>query len=117
MENNIYAHFGATQTDKGNPRTAESGFPARTVVAQATQCRRTEPILMKQWKYLWPREPVQLRRGQRVMGTGWVDELTADGTIVWIHLSNGHGRVLIHDGDGIHIWRLNRNLSPEHFGG
>lgn len=72
---------------------------------------------MKQWKYLWPRERVQLRRGQRVLGTGWVDELTADGTIVWIHLSNGHGRVLIHDSDGIHIWRLNRNLSPEHFGG
>jgi hypothetical protein len=104
-------------TDKGNPRTAESGFPASTVVAQATPCRRTEPTLMKRWKYLWPREPVRLRRGQRVMGTGWVDELTADGTIGWIHLSNGHGRVLIQDSDGIHIWRLNRNLSPEHFRG
>ena len=65
MENSIYAHFGGTQTDKGNPRTAESGFPASTVVAQATQCRRTEPILMKQWRYLWSREPVQLRAADR----------------------------------------------------
>lgn len=88
-----------------------------TQVGQTMQYRRTEPILMKQWKYLWPREPVQLRREQRVVGIGLVDELTADGTIVWVHLSNGHGRVLIHVSDGIHIWRLNRNLSPEHFRG
>lgn len=118
MENHTYVYLGTAHINNGEPRTsAESRLPASTEDVHATQCRRTVPILMKQWKYLWPREPVQLRRGHTVVGTGWVDESTEDATTVWIHLSNGQGRVLIHNSDGIHIWRLNPNLSRERFEG
>jgi hypothetical protein len=118
METHTYMYLDTADIDNGELRTStESRPPAGSAVTPATQCRRPEPILMKQWKYLWPGEPVQLRRGRTVVGTGWVDESTEDASTVWIHLSSGHGRVLIHNSDGIHVWRLNPNLSREGFEG
>lgn len=72
--------------------------------------RRREPLLMKQWKYLWPHEFIELRRGNIVLGTGYVDETTDDASIIWIHLANGRGRILIHHNDGIDIWRLDARI-------
>lgn len=60
---------------------------------------------MKHWKYLWPHEFIELRRGNTVLGTGYVDETTDDASVIWIHLANGRGRTLIHYDDGIDIWR------------
>jgi hypothetical protein len=68
--------------------------------------RTSHPLIAKQWKHLWPREVVELRRGDTVLGIGWVDEATADGTTIWIHLARGLGRVLIHAHDGIDLWRV-----------
>jgi hypothetical protein len=68
------------------------------------------PLIAKQWKHLWPQEVVELRRGSTVLGAGWVDEATADGTIVWIHLTRGLGRVLVHTHDGIDLWRVDSGV-------
>jgi hypothetical protein len=65
---------------------------------------------MTQWKYLWRQEFVELRRGARVTATGWVDDLTPDGTIIWICLSGGMGRVMIHRSDGVDIWRVDSRI-------
>jgi hypothetical protein len=82
--------------------------------------RRTQPLRMTQWKYLWREELVELRRGDRVTAQGWVDDLTPDGTIIWIFLTDGMGRAMIHHNDGIDIWRVDsrilqdrNNLQPE----
>lgn len=65
---------------------------------------------MKQWKYLWRHEFIELRRGRTVLGTGYVDESTDDASTIWIHLTNGLGRVLIHRDDGIDIWRVDPRI-------
>jgi hypothetical protein len=72
--------------------------------------RRSQPLLVRQWKYLWREEFVELRRGLKVMDTGWVDQVTADGTTIWIHLSSGMRRVMIHQDDGIDTWRVDSRI-------
>lgn len=72
--------------------------------------RRGEPLLIKQWKYLWRSEFVELKRGTRVVNTGWVDQVTEDGRILWIHLSCGMGRMMLHQDDGISIWRVDSRI-------
>ncbi|MEW1811897.1 hypothetical protein AB0284_14460 [Pseudarthrobacter phenanthrenivorans] len=65
-----------------------------------------QPLLVRQWKYLWPQESVQLRYGSEVIATGWIDDITTDATTLWVQLSEGRGRKMIHQGDGIDVWRL-----------
>lgn len=84
--------------------------PVPSQPAWAGHCRRSEPLLIRQWTYLWRRELVELRRGNTVMDTGAVDESTADGSTIWIHLTGGRGRVLIHRDDGIDIWRIDSRI-------
>ncbi len=72
--------------------------------------RRIQPLLVTQWKYLWREEFVELRRGGQVTTAGWVDELTPDGTIIWICLTGGMGRVMIHRNDGLDVWRVDSRI-------
>lgn len=72
--------------------------------------RRTQPLLVAQWKYLWSDEFVELRHGGRVNYAGWVDDVTADGTVIWILLKGGLGRVMIHHDDGLDIWRVDSRV-------
>jgi hypothetical protein len=71
--------------------------------------RRSQPLLIRQWKHLWCEEFVELR-GPKTTDAGWVDDITADGATVWIHLSRGKGRVMIHHDDGIDIWRVDSRI-------
>jgi hypothetical protein len=65
---------------------------------------------MTEWKYLWREEFVELRRGGQVTAAGWVDDLNPDGTIIWICLTGGRGRVMIHRNDGLDIWRVDSRI-------
>jgi hypothetical protein len=87
-------------------------LPVPAVMPDAVGQRR-EPLLAQYWPHLWPREMVELRSGDRVLGIGHVDESTSDGTIIWIHLTNGLGRVLIHHDDGIDIWRVDARVTED----
>ncbi len=71
---------------------------------------RAQPLLVKRWKYLWRKEFVELRNGLNVSTTGWVDDITADGLTIWIYLSGGMGRVMIHQCDGIDVWRVDSRI-------
>lgn len=79
--------------------------PAPTTVA-----RRGQPLLMKHWKYLWRGEFIEFRRDGQLKGTGWVDDLTPDGTTAWICLTGGLGRMMIHRDDGFDIWRVDSRI-------
>lgn len=72
--------------------------------------RRGAPLLIRQWKYLWRAEFVELKRGPKVLDTGWVDDLTHDGKILWIQLSQGKGRKMIHNNEGIDVWRVDSRV-------
>lgn len=75
--------------------------------------RRSTPLLIRQWKYLWREESVELRIGLDVIGTGLVDDVTADGTTLWVHLGGGLGRMMIHHTDGTDIWRIESRISQD----
>lgn len=72
-----------------------------------------QPLLIKQWKYLWPDELVLLRREGRTINAGWIDEINFDASILWVHLRNGMGRVLIHVEDGLEIWRVDPRMPQD----
>jgi hypothetical protein len=104
---------GVTRTEHNARHAApnrELATRSRTVEAQR---HSRQPLLVKQWKYLWRRELVELRRGSSVLGSGYVDEATADASTIWIHLTQGQGRMLIHLGDGIDIWRIDPRICQD----
>ncbi|GAA5194481.1 hypothetical protein GCM10023346_22030 [Arthrobacter gyeryongensis] len=72
--------------------------------------RRNEPYLMTRWKYLWCGEFVELRREGREIDSGWVDDVSPDGTVMWIHLTTGRGRIMIHVNDGLDVWRVDTRI-------
>ncbi|ALV40024.1 hypothetical protein AU252_01615 [Pseudarthrobacter sulfonivorans] len=75
--------------------------------------RRWQPHLVTQWSRLWQDEFVELRENQRLTATGRVDEVTDDGTTIWIHLSSGRGRKMLHSGDGVDIWRVDSRICQD----
>lgn len=96
----------------------QEGVPCPTTVSRFREDenadppgRRSTPLLIRQWKYLWRDESVELRHGLEVIGTGQVDDVTADGTTIWVHLSGGRGRVMIHHTDGTDIWRIESRIT------
>lgn len=101
----------------GPEHNARPATPNRKLATRSRtveeQRHSRQPLLMKQWKYLWRRELVELRRGSSVLGNGYVDEATADGSTIWIHLTRGQGRMLIHLGDGIDIWRIDPRICQD----
>ncbi len=68
--------------------------------------RRDEPLLIQQWKYLWLKEFIELGSDSQITDSGWIDDITADGNILWVQLTGGRGRVMIHRHDGIDVWRI-----------
>lgn len=60
----------------------------------------TDPYWDKAWADIRPGQPVRLshRDGQRIIAV--FDMRTEDGSVVWVHLSGGAGRRLIHKEDG-----------------
>lgn len=75
--------------------------------------RRLVPLLIRNWTSLWPRESIELSRQGTVLGTGRFDEATVDGNAIWVHLNNGLGRVLIHQHEGIDIWRVDARIRQD----
>ena len=64
---------------------------------------------MPDWKALWPNEVVQLRRGYDILASGPIDEITSDGTAMWIYFP-GVGRKLIHHEDGVAVYRIDPRI-------
>lgn len=98
-------------------RPADSDWRLSTAPVTESARETGETLLIKRWDYLCPRDVIELRRGTDLLGTGQVDEAIPDGSAVWIHLARGLGRVLIHRGDGISIWRRDQRgalTNPHH---
>jgi hypothetical protein len=75
--------------------------------------RRWRPHPITQWTSLWHGEFVELREGHKVTATGRVDEVTDDGATIWIYLSSGMGRKMLHSDDGIDIWRVEARICQD----
>ncbi len=82
----------------------------------AAQPRNRRPDT--QWVPPGPEAPVgswtELRPGDRIIITspwtprwdGEVDLVTNDGSILWVHLEAGRGRILVQQSDGHQVWRM-----------
>ena len=92
------------QSPTKNPPSVEKHSPSLLPV------RRWQPRPILEWSRLWREEFVELREGHEVMATGLVDEVTEDGTTIWIYLSSGLGRKMIHQDDGIDVWRVEARI-------
>lgn len=73
--------------------------------------KRSDPLLMKQWTHLWRDEFVEISRKGRETSAGWVDDISRDGTTIWINLTAGRGRIMIHVDDEVDIWRVDARIS------
>nr|BFE43477.1 hypothetical protein GCM10017547_13700 [Pseudarthrobacter oxydans] len=90
--------------------TMPQGDSAYATNAAAIPAQDGRPYQINEWQHLWRHELVELRRGARLAGTGRVDEITADGTTMWIHLTEGAGRIMLHRTDGIDVWRVDARI-------
>lgn len=48
-------------------------------------------------------QPVRLRHQRREAVSGVLDMRTDDGSVIWVHLNDGGGRLLIHRDDGYQL--------------
>ncbi|WP_241650978.1 MULTISPECIES: hypothetical protein [Paenarthrobacter] len=112
MINDKHVRIRIAGRSRSTPKTAANWKLSNGPADLEDELRRT-PQLIKHWKYLWRREFVELRRGNAIVGTGHVDETTDDASVLWIILSNGRGRMLIHHLDGIDIWRLDHRITDQ----
>ena len=63
--------------------TLTANEPRITPVIGTFPVRRSHPILIHRWTSLWRQEFVELRRGNILIGSGWVDDITADEMVPW----------------------------------
>lgn len=71
----------------------------------ATSPRPTDPAVggtkvVTDWTALIPGDFVTVLEGLTVPCSGWIDEVTEDGAIVWLVLSLGRGRRMFFRADG-----------------
>lgn len=62
-----------------------------------------EPVL--NWCKLSRSDEVAVCRDRRVMATGRVDMVALDGSVFWINQKDGKGRTMIHQKDGLTVFR------------
>ena len=72
---------------------------------QTTVLPAGEPLPSDEWASLTRNERIAVRRGEDPAATGTVDIVAADGSIFWVHLDHGRGRVAIHVEDDAAVWR------------
>ena len=64
-----------------------------------------EPLPVAEWASLTRYERITLLRGTAPAASGSVDLVAEDGSIFWVHLDNGLGRVAVHAEDDAAVWR------------
>ena len=65
----------------------------------------TCPKVVEDWSVLIPGDFVTVLESFTVPHSGWIDDVTEDGTIIWLVLAAGRGRRMFfrHDGDLITV--------------
>lgn len=67
--------------------------------------RQPQGLDIRDWTTLEPGEHVQIRRHGVLEAQGRIDEITPDGTLMWIQQDHALGRRLFHTGDIIRVYR------------
>ncbi|WP_426005230.1 hypothetical protein ACPFL9_00940 [Paenarthrobacter sp. NyZ202] len=62
------------------------------------------PLKTKDWAGLSPGDRLYVRREGQVPIRGTVDDLVPDGSIFWIWIDGGGGRIAVHKDDDLQVW-------------
>lgn len=61
---------------------------------------------VRNWTTLTPGDRVYLVEGEATVVSGWVDTVTEDGSVLWLHMEAGAGRRLFSPAQGQLLWLL-----------
>lgn len=75
------------------------------VLARAIDRPASAPLPSEEWASLARNDRITLQRGAGPAATGTIDVVAADGSVFWVHLDHGSGRVAVHVDDDAVMWR------------
>ena len=52
----------------------------------------SKAVVITDWKSLVRGDYVTVNQAGTPVGSGWLDDSTGDGSVVWLHMANGGGR-------------------------
>ncbi|SDK62520.1 hypothetical protein [Arthrobacter sp. ok362] len=67
-----------------------------------------KPAPVANWSKFSRADDVQIHQHGRLVASGRIDMLAADGSVLWFHLADGNGRALFLQSDGLRIYRSHR---------
>lgn len=80
--------------------------PTANRLPQPDPLRPGAPESVLNWAELTPGEQITISGTGIGENAGEVDIVAEDGSILWVHLEAGGGRIMIHKSDKHEIWRL-----------
>jgi len=88
----------------------------RTIAAgEPTRPNPFEPVA--NWCKLSRRDEVTVCRDRRRVAAGRVDMVALDGSVFWILQEDGKGRAMVHQKDGLTVFRkAGKSRRPRHYG-
>jgi biotin-(acetyl-CoA carboxylase) ligase len=102
MQTPLSGSTGAAQRAEELPRRRhEAGLGSRVPTRSNTPARNGyNPAVLADWRKLTQGDSVVLLSSREEAVGGVVDEISADGSILWIHQDDCGGRRLFHRADG-----------------
>lgn len=67
------------------------------------------PLEARDWIRLNRGDSVYVRRENQVLLSGAVDDIAPDGSIFWMWIDSGGGRIALHKDDDISVWLPDRS--------
>ncbi|WAH97459.1 hypothetical protein [Arthrobacter sp. MMS18-M83] len=62
------------------------------------------PLKTKDWAGLTPGDGLYVQRESQLLMRGTVDDMVPDGSIFWIWIDAGGGRIALHEDDEVRVW-------------
>lgn len=62
------------------------------------------PLKTKDWAGLTPGDRMYVQRENQLLMRGTVDDMVPDGSIFWIWIDGGGGRIALHKDDDVRVW-------------
>ncbi|MGF9649194.1 hypothetical protein AAIH32_14560 [Pseudarthrobacter oxydans] len=62
------------------------------------------PLKAKDWAGFTPGDRLYVQRENQLLMRGTVDDMVPDGSIFWIWIDGGGGRIAVHKDDDVRVW-------------
>jgi len=62
------------------------------------------PLKTKHWAGLTPGDRIYVQQETQMLLRGTVEDMVADGSVFWIWIDGGGGRIAVHKDDDVRVW-------------